>query len=115
MPLLPKQEGGSLSEVAAGAHDDTWRAVAALLRKHGRDDASIRIGLEANGDWFPWGIGHLGHNDPAQFVAAYRRVAQVLRVVDRAYVLETGRVAAEGRSAELAADPAIRRSYLGGH
>jgi branched-chain amino acid transport system ATP-binding protein len=44
-----------------------------------------------------------------------QNVAQVLRVVDRAYVLETGRVAAEGRAAELAADPAIRRSYLGGH
>lgn len=44
-----------------------------------------------------------------------QNVAQVLRVVDRAYVLETGRVAAEGRSSELAADPAIRRSYLGGH
>ena len=44
-----------------------------------------------------------------------QNVAQVLRVVDRAYVLETGRVAAEGASATLAADPAIRRSYLGGH
>jgi branched-chain amino acid transport system ATP-binding protein len=44
-----------------------------------------------------------------------QNVAQVLRVVDRAYVLETGRVAAEGASAALAADPAIRRSYLGGH
>lgn len=44
-----------------------------------------------------------------------QNVAQVLRTVDRAYVLETGRVAAEGSSAALAADPAIRRSYLGGH
>ena len=44
-----------------------------------------------------------------------QNVSQVLRVVDRAYVLETGRVAAEGKSAELAADPAIRRSYLGMH
>ncbi len=44
-----------------------------------------------------------------------QNVAQVLRVVDRAYVLETGRVAAEGPAAQLAADPAIRRSYLGGH
>ncbi len=44
-----------------------------------------------------------------------QNVAQVLRVVDRAYVLETGRVAAEGSSAALAADPAIRRSYLGMH
>ena len=44
-----------------------------------------------------------------------QNVAQVLRVVDRAYVLETGRVSAEGAAAVLAADPAIRRSYLGGH
>jgi branched-chain amino acid transport system ATP-binding protein len=44
-----------------------------------------------------------------------QNVSQVLRVVDRAYVLETGRVAAEGKSAELAADPVIRRSYLGMH
>lgn len=44
-----------------------------------------------------------------------QNVVQVLRVVDRAYVLETGRVAAAGAAADLAADPAIRRSYLGGH
>lgn len=44
-----------------------------------------------------------------------QNVAQVLRVVDRAYVLETGRVAAEGNSADLAADPVLRRSYLGMH
>jgi branched-chain amino acid transport system ATP-binding protein len=44
-----------------------------------------------------------------------QNVAQVLRVVDRAYVLETGRVSAEGTATDLAADPAIRRSYLGGH
>ena len=79
LPLLPRQDAGSLTDVAAGAHDDTWRSIAALLRRHGRGDAEIRIGLEANGDWFPWGIGHQGRNDPAEFVAAYRRVAQVLR------------------------------------
>jgi len=44
-----------------------------------------------------------------------QNVAQVLRVVDRAYVLETGRVAAEGSARSLAADPVIRRSYLGVH
>jgi len=44
-----------------------------------------------------------------------QNVAQVLRVVDRAYVLETGRVAAEGSARSLAADPVIRRSYLGAH
>lgn len=44
-----------------------------------------------------------------------QNVAQVLRLVDRAYVLDAGRVVAEGAAAALAADPAIRNSYLGGH
>ena len=36
-----------------------------------------------------------------------------LEVSHRAYVLETGRVVKEGRSADLAEDPAIRKAYLG--
>jgi branched-chain amino acid transport system ATP-binding protein len=44
-----------------------------------------------------------------------QNVAQVLRVVDRAYVLDAGHVVAEGRSADLAADPKIREAFLGGH
>jgi len=38
---------------------------------------------------------------------------QALRTVGRAYVLEAGRVAREGWSAELVADPAVQRAYLG--
>jgi branched-chain amino acid transport system ATP-binding protein len=44
-----------------------------------------------------------------------QNVAQVLRVVDRAYVLEAGHVVAEGSSAQLASDPMIRSAFLGGH
>jgi branched-chain amino acid transport system ATP-binding protein len=40
-------------------------------------------------------------------------VALGLEVSHRAYVLETGRVVKEGRSADLAEDPAIRKAYLG--
>ncbi len=36
-----------------------------------------------------------------------------LELADRAYLLETGRVAVSGTSAELMADESIRRSYLG--
>jgi branched-chain amino acid transport system ATP-binding protein len=36
-----------------------------------------------------------------------------LRIADRVYVLEHGRVGREGRSAELAADDYIRQAYLG--
>jgi branched-chain amino acid transport system ATP-binding protein len=38
---------------------------------------------------------------------------QALKTVTRAYVLEAGRIVREGRSAELAADPAVQRAYLG--
>ena len=37
-----------------------------------------------------------------------------LRVADRAYVLETGRVTLQGPSAALAADPRVMQTYLGG-
>ena len=37
-----------------------------------------------------------------------------LRVADRGYVLETGRVTLEGAAADLAADPRVMRTYLGG-
>jgi branched-chain amino acid transport system ATP-binding protein len=36
-----------------------------------------------------------------------------LKVADRAYVLETGRVAFSGMAADLRSDPALRASYLG--
>ena len=42
-----------------------------------------------------------------------QNVQQVLRVVDRAYLLEVGGIRLSGTSAELLASDAIRRSYLG--
>ena len=38
----------------------------------------------------------------------------VLFVVDRGYVLETGRVVQSGSGQELLASPAIKKAYLGG-
>jgi branched-chain amino acid transport system ATP-binding protein len=37
-----------------------------------------------------------------------------LRLADRAYVLETGRVTLSGPAGELAASPEVKRAYLGG-
>ena len=39
---------------------------------------------------------------------------RALAIADRAYVLETGRVVAEGSAAVLADDPEVRAAYLGG-
>jgi len=42
-----------------------------------------------------------------------QNVRQVLRVVDRAYLLEAGTIRASGTSAELSASASIREAYLG--
>jgi branched-chain amino acid transport system ATP-binding protein len=42
-----------------------------------------------------------------------QNVQQVLKVVDRAYLLEAGSIRASGASADLLADDSIRQAYLG--
>ncbi len=42
-----------------------------------------------------------------------QNIRQVLKVVDRAYLLETGRIKSSGTSAELLASSEIRKAYLG--
>ena len=42
-----------------------------------------------------------------------QNIQQVLKVVDRAYLLETGRIRASGAAAELLDSEEIRRAYLG--
>jgi branched-chain amino acid transport system ATP-binding protein len=42
-----------------------------------------------------------------------QNVQQVLRVVDRAYLLEAGSIRASGTSGEMQADDSIRQAYLG--
>ena len=42
-----------------------------------------------------------------------QNVQQVLRVVDRAYLLEAGTIRASGKSSEMLANDTIRQAYLG--
>ena len=42
-----------------------------------------------------------------------QNIRQVLKVVDRAYLLETGRIKASGSAAQLLASDEIRKAYLG--
>jgi branched-chain amino acid transport system ATP-binding protein len=42
-----------------------------------------------------------------------QRVAECLEIADRAYVLQTGRIAFSGKSADLMRDDRVRRAYLG--
>lgn len=42
-----------------------------------------------------------------------QNVQQVLRIVDRAYLLETGRIRGEGAAAEMLASEEIKKAYIG--
>lgn len=42
-----------------------------------------------------------------------QNVAQTLRIIDRAYVLENGRIVLEGPASELAGNSTVQRAYLG--
>jgi hypothetical protein len=76
VPLLPRS-GGSLAQGATGAYDGHFAAMARTLVAHGQGHASLRLGWEFNGDWFPWAAGR----NPAAFVAYWRRVVTAIRGV----------------------------------
>jgi branched-chain amino acid transport system ATP-binding protein len=42
-----------------------------------------------------------------------QNVRQVLKIVDRAYLLEVGRIKMEGRAADLSEDEFVRKAYVG--
>ena len=53
------------------------------------------------------------HAEGTAVLLVEQNVAMALRVADRAYVLEEGRMVAEGRPDELLRSAAVRRAYLG--
>jgi branched-chain amino acid transport system ATP-binding protein len=55
----------------------------------------------------------INRDDGVSIIVAEQNATIALATASHAYVLETGRVAVSGRSADLTADDRIRRSYLG--
>jgi len=57
-------------------------------------------------------IRHLADRDIGILITDHK-ARELLSIVDRAYVIESGRVLAEGETASLVANEAVRRVYLG--
>ena len=51
--MLPEQGSGDFGSIVNGEHDWVYRKVARDLVTEGRGRSIVRIGWEANGDWFP--------------------------------------------------------------
>lgn len=77
VPLLPETPGVSLAEGATGAYNEHFRALAERLVAHDQGDATIRLGWEFTGDWYPWYAGR----DPQSFVVYWRHVVDTMRSV----------------------------------
>ncbi|HJS85746.1 MAG TPA: ABC transporter ATP-binding protein [Acetobacteraceae bacterium] len=61
-----------------------------------------------------FGIVAAVRRDGTAVLLVEQNARSALRVADRAYVLESGRIVLEGAARELAGDPRVRSAYLGG-
>lgn len=75
LPLLPNNRRGEWNDVLSGSKDWVFRKIARDLREGGFGDSAVRVGLEANGDWFAWGA--TAQTAP-QFKAAFQRVVRIM-------------------------------------
>ncbi|MBK8077991.1 MAG: hypothetical protein IPK24_21125 [Kineosporiaceae bacterium] len=78
LPLLPKDRKGRWSDVLDGSHDEVFRVIAQQLVAAGHGDAAIRVGVEANGYWFPWSVTT---DTVDEYKATFRRVAEIMTAV----------------------------------
>jgi hypothetical protein len=75
LPLLPKNRKGKWQDILSGSHDQVFRSIARLLVRNGHEDAAIRMGVEANGYWFPWAVTV---ETTDEFKAAFRRIRSIM-------------------------------------
>lgn len=85
LPILPEDGSGTFESVVRGEHDWVYEQVANDLLANGRGRSIVRIGWEANGDWFPW---NTTAGDAAEYVAAYRHIVGVLRRIAPELVID---------------------------
>ena len=71
---------GTLQQIAAGAHDDTYRGIVQAYRDAGYKTIDLRIGWEMNGNFMPWSMGNTT-DSVNQWKAAFAHVADVVHGV----------------------------------
>ena len=84
MPMLTRATRGRFADCTAGRYDIHYRNMAHALAVNGGGRAIIRIGWEANGDWFPWSIG----DQVPAYKACFARIARIFRRESRSFKIE---------------------------
>jgi len=73
IPPYPASEGNANARCAAGAFDSNWRTFGQTLNAYGRQDSFLRIGWEANGNWYPW-----SGTNPTDYINCWRHVVDAI-------------------------------------
>jgi hypothetical protein len=74
VPLIV--DGANLETAAQGSYNNHYREAAEKIAAYD-PDATIRVGWEMNGDWFPWKASE----NPEAYVGAYRELVDTFRSV----------------------------------
>ena len=78
LPMLPEKGSGDFGSIVNGEHDWVYHKIAGDLVTEGRGRSIVRIGWEANGDWFRW---NATARTAREYVAAFRHIVDVLHSV----------------------------------
>jgi hypothetical protein len=76
--------GTTLAQVAGGMEDASFQYVATQIAR-AQPNAIIRIGWEANGNWFSWSAANGGQTD---YVAAFRHVAAIFKAASPGFLID---------------------------
>jgi branched-chain amino acid transport system ATP-binding protein len=113
-PVLRQRRGQIASTLSGG--EQQMLAIARALVAHPRllmlDEPSLGLAPRLVRQIFAV-VAEL-KREGVTIVLVEQNARQALAVADRAYILETGRVALAGPAAELAAGEGVQRAYLGG-
>jgi hypothetical protein len=73
--MLPEDNSGTFGDCATGLYDQYYKDIGSKLVSLGRGDSFVRLGWEANGDWYAWKIG----SDAKNYINCFRKEATALR------------------------------------
>jgi branched-chain amino acid transport system ATP-binding protein len=113
-PILAERRGQAAGTLSGGEQQQL--ALARALMQRPRllllDEPSLGLAPRLVTEFFAV-VGDLNEHEGLSVLVVEQNASIALASSNRAYVLEVGRVAVAGTSADLQRHPAVRRSYLG--